>query len=219
MYEFDKEYTVSGETHRDARGYGYSLLDGYEAEPNYPAYSQIIDQLELPDGSEVDVFTRSMFYKFLPTKRKIEALEMSLDVESSMLDYNDWPVNLPVIRYEDILLMYAEILSTKDVAGAMNIVNKIRERAGCSPETTTSATVAMDFIKRERRVELMGEGVRWFDLVRWNEWQSAITEKFDRYNNPDGTDVADVKSGRYLYPIPLEQINVKPGFYTQNEGY
>ncbi len=219
MHEFDKTYEVNGKTLRDARGHGYSILTGYDAEPNWPAYSQMVEKLQLADGSVVDVFTRTMFYKYLPSHRKLEALGMAIDVEGGMLDYNDWPVNLPIIRYEDILLMYAEILTSKDVAGAMKIVNRIRERAGCNPETATTATEALEFIKRERRIELMGEGIRWFDLVRWNDWKKATTDKFDRYNNPVGTDNGNVKDGRYLYAIPLNQMNVKPGLYNQNDGY
>lgn len=219
MYEFDKTYQIDGKTLRDARGIDYSVLTGYEAEPNNPAYSNIIDKLKLPDGSEVDVFTRTMFYKYLPSKRKIEALGFSMDVETGMKDYLDWPVNLPIIRYEDILLMYAEILTTKDIGEAMKIVNRIRKRAGCAPETAQNAEEALSFIKRERRIELLGEGVRWFDLIRWNEWQSAIIGMFDSYNNPQATDKNNVKNGRYLYPIPLNQMNVKPGLYKQNEGY
>lgn len=219
MYEFDRTYMVNDETRTDARGHGYSIITGYEAEPNYPEYSQSIEKLTLGDGSVVDVFTRTIFYKYLPSMRKIDALGLSIDAEGNMIDDDDWAVNYPVIRYEDMLLMYAEILSTKDISGAMAIVNRIRERAGCSPETASSSTEALEFVKRERRIELMGEGVRWFDLVRWNEWQSAITNMFDRYNNPDGIDKSNVKNGRYLYAIPLNQLNVKPGFYTQNEGY
>lgn len=41
MYEFDKIYTTGGGTRRDARGYDYSILTGYAAEPNYPAYTQV----------------------------------------------------------------------------------------------------------------------------------------------------------------------------------
>ncbi len=219
MYEFDRTYEINGNTLTDARGVGYSIITGYDAEPNYPAYSQQTEDLTLPDGSTVEVFTRTMIYKYLPTKRKIAALGLSIDAEANMIDDEDWAVNYPVIRYEDVLLMYAEILASKDISGAMNIVNRIRERAGCSPETASTSADALNFVKRERRIELMGEGVRWFDLIRWNEWQSAITSMFDRYNNPDGTDKSDVKNGRYLYPIPLNQMNVKPGFYKQNEGY
>lgn len=219
MYDFDKEYTTGGSTHRDARGYNYSILTGFAAETNFPAYTQTKDTLKLSDGSIVNVDTRTMFYKFMPSIRKIAALGMSIDAEADMKDYNDWGVNLPIIRLEDVMLMYAEILSTKNPTGAMAIVNKIRERAGCTAETATSAAQALAYVKEERRIELMGEGVRWFDLVRWNEWKSATITKFNRYNNPDGTDVANVKDGRYLYPIPLAQMQVKPGFYTQNIGY
>lgn len=219
MYEFDKIYITDEDTLRDARGHNYSILTGFDAEPNWPAYTQITEELALPDGSVVDVYTRSMIYKFLPTKRKIAALGMSIDAEADMKDDYDWGVNYPVIRLEDVMLMYAEILTTKDINGAMAIVNKIRERAGCAPETATTAAEALEFVKRERRIELLGEGIRWFDLIRWNEWQSAITSMFDRYNNPDGTDKSNVKEGRYLYPIPMNQMNVKPGFYNQNTGY
>jgi len=219
MYEFDKTYTKDSEILMDARGRGFSILTGYDAEPNYPAYSQPKEELTLPDGSKVDVLTHTMIYKYVPTKRKITALGMSIDAETAMKDNYDWGVNLPIIRYEDVLLMYAEIQASKDVAGAVSIVNRIRERMGCEPVATNSAAEAMEFIKRERRIEFLGEGIRWFDLIRYGEWKSAITNMFNRYGNPAGTDVSDIKDGRYLYPIPLNQMNVKPGFYKQNEGY
>lgn len=220
VYEFDKIYTSRGKNLMDARGYNHSVLAGYDAEDDYPAYSQIKDKLTLKDGSQVDVLTTAMFYKFMPSLRKVSALNMTVNVESTMTGSNDWPVNHPVIRYDDILLMYAEILAAKnDVTGAMKIVNRIRERAGCDPETTSSSVEALEFVKRERRIEFMGEGVRWFDLVRWNDWKSAIADMFDRYNNPEGTDKNDLKNGRYLYPIPLNQLNAKPGLYKQNDDY
>lgn len=219
MHEFDKKYTTGGNTHRDARGYGYSILDGFSKEANFPAYTQTTDTLKLSSGQIVDVYTRSMFYKFMPSIRKIAALGMSFDAEAAMKDYNDWGVNLPIIRLEDVMLMYAEILSAKNVGAAMDIVNKIRQRAGCAPETAASSAEALAYVKEERRIELMGEGVRWFDLIRWNQWKSAIIQKFNRYNNPEGADVSNVKDGRYLFPIPMNQMQVKPGLYNQNAGY
>ena len=47
------------------------------------------------------------------------------------------------------------------------------------------------------------------------EWQTEIQSLFDSYHNPDGTDKNNVKTGRYLYPIPLNQLNVTPGLYKQ----
>ena len=219
MYEFDKTYTHDDEVYRDARGHGYSILTGFDAEPNWPAYSNGTEPLTLPDGSSVDVYVNTLIYKFMPSKRKIAALGMGIDAEAGLLNDEDWGVNFPVIRLEDVMLMYAEILATKDVNGAMAIVNKIRERAGCTAETAGNAAEALKFIKRERSIELMGEGVRWFDIVRWNDWEQAIADEFDRYNNPEGTNKANIKKGRHLFPIPLNQMNIVPGFYQQNEGY
>lgn len=219
MYEFDKTYSDGSGTRRDARGHNYSILTGYAAEPNWPAYANAREPLELPDGTVVDVYVNTMIYKFLPTKRKIAALGMAIDAEGSMLNDEDWGVNLPIIRLEDVMLMYAEILATKDVNGAMTLVNKIRERAGCTPETAANSEEALAFVKRERSIELLGEGIRWFDIVRWNEWQTAVTDAFDRYNNPEGTNKNNVRTGRHLFPIPLNQMNIVSGFYTQNEGY
>lgn len=65
----------------------------------------------------------------------------------------------------------------------------------------------------------MGEGIRWFDLIRWGEWKSSIVSMFNRYNNPEGTDIGNVKDGRYLCPIPLSQMQARPGLYTQNADY
>ena len=52
-----------------------------------------------------------------------------------MKKYDDWGVNLPIIRIEDMKLLYAEILASEgNTADAMKIVNEIRERANCDPK-------------------------------------------------------------------------------------
>lgn len=215
-YEFERTFS-NGK--KDGRGIGFTILEGYEEEPNYPAYTNDRENVILEDGTTVEVYTKTMFYKYLPSKPKLAELGMSFD-ESSMAGDYDWPVNFPILRLEDMMLLYAELLADEgNVVEAMYYVNKIRERAGCDPETASTSADALRLIKRERRVELAGEGIRWFDLVRYGEWQSAITRMFDNYNNPDGTDKSELKNGRYLYPIPLDQMNAVPGLYSQNEGY
>jgi len=215
-YEFERIYSNGN---KDGRGVGYSVLEGYDAEPNYPAYTNDRENVTLDDGTVTEVYTKSMFYKYLPSQRKVAALGMTFD-ESTVTGAEDWPVNFPVLRLEDMMLMYAELLTEDgNTTEAMKYVNKIRERAGCDTETATDKDAVMKLVKRERRVELMGEGVRWFDIIRWGEWQTDIQKKFDRYNNPEGTDKSNIKDGRYLYPIPLTQMNVTPGLYNQNEGY
>jgi hypothetical protein len=219
MYEMTK---LNSKGKPDARVYNTTILTGYAAEPNWPAYSNLTQSLTLTDGTTVNnVYTNSMFYKYMNSLKKRAALGYTTDIETPMKDYNDWPVNYPVIRLEDVQLMYAEILLNKssDVAGAIAIVNKIRTRAGMDAlSTTMSATDAMKAVKFERQIELCGEGVRWFDLVRWNEWKAAITAKFNSYNTTD-VDVTNIKDGRYLYPIPYNQMIVQPGLYVQNADY
>jgi hypothetical protein len=220
VHEFQKTWSGGN---LDARGLGQSVLLGYVAEPNWVARVPILDALT-PGSSEM-VPTNAMFYKYLNTKIKRSALGYTANIETAMKDYRDWPVNYPVIRLEDVMLMYAEILTDEGVIGdgtvnttsALGIVNKIRTRAGCDPVAATGD--ALTLVKQERRMELFGEGVRWFDLVRWNEWKQTITSLFDAYSNPTGSEKANIKDGRYLFPIPMSQMNVKPGLYDQNDGY
>lgn len=206
----------------DARVYNTTILTGFAAEPNWQVYSNLLQSLTLDDGTVINnVFTNTMFYKYTNSIRKRAALGYTTNIETAMKDYNDWPVNYPVIRLEDVQLMYAEVLLNKhsDVSGAIGIVNKIRTRAGANlVSTSLSVPDALKAVKNERQIELCGEGVRWFDIVRWNDWKKAITDKFNRYNTTD-VDVSNIKDGRYLYPIPQSQMQVQPGLYVQNPDY
>jgi hypothetical protein len=234
-YEFTREYTYRDKdlverTRKDARGFGHTLyIPDWPADfpaPNWgaaKAKEPLLGDVTV-DGATLKVVTNAYIYKYFNSI--IKRAELGYDnIDDRLTARDHWPVNYPVIRYEDVLLMYAEILAGEGANGdgsvntttALGIVNKIRERAGCTPETNAAKT--MDFIKRERRVELAVEGVRWFDLVRWNEWKQAITDMFDRYGNPQGASKSNIMDGRHLYPIPEKQDNVKPGFYTQNPGY
>ncbi|MDD4970636.1 MAG: RagB/SusD family nutrient uptake outer membrane protein [Paludibacter sp.] len=206
----------------DARVYNNTVLTGFAGEKNWPAYSNLLLSVTLPDGTVVNnVFSNSMFYKYTNSIRKRAALGYTANIEAAMKDYNDWPVNYPVIRLEDVQLMYAEVLLNKrsDITGAIDIINKIRARAGADlVSNSLSVSDALLAVKAERRIELCGEGVRWFDLVRWNDWKKAISDKFDSYNTTD-VDKSNIKNGNYLYPIPQTQMQVQPGLYVQNPDY
>lgn len=215
-YEFDRVYSGGN---KDLRGEGWSLLDGYEAEANTVAYSNAREAVNWIPGSQDSVYTRTMFYKPIPSKPKMDELGLTMDY-ASLKDYNDWPCNFPVIRIEDMMLLNAEIMCAEgNIAGAIAVVNEIRERAGCDAVSASTASEALDLVKRERRIELMGEGVRWFDEVRYGTWKQDILDMFARYNNPNGTSPSNVTDGRYLYPIPQNQMAITPGLYQQNAGY
>lgn len=79
---------------------------------------------------------------------------------------NDWIV----IRYADVVLLYAEILAQDGGFATAHVeVNKIRARAGVDPlPAFTTSTEALDAVYKERRLELAFENQRWYDLLRMN---------------------------------------------------
>jgi hypothetical protein len=93
-----------------------------------------------------------------------------------------------ILRYSDVLLMFAEAENEMNgpTAAAYNAVNIVRRRGFGKPITTVDPTVDIpsgltksDFFKnivRERALELGGEGIRKYDLIRWNLLASAISE-------------------------------------------
>lgn len=116
------------------------------------------------------------------------------------------PNNYRAIRYADVLLMAAEALNRAGLNDdlARNYVNQIRSRAGLS-ETQASGNQLLEVIYNERRLELIGEGHRFFDLVRTGRAAQTI-EGFTTGKNE-------------VFPIPLEEIQFSQGLWDQNTGY
>lgn len=91
-----------------------------------------------------------------------------------------------ILRYADVMLMFAEAENELNgpTAAAYDAVNKIRRRGYGKPINTPDATVDLpaglskaqffDAVVKERSLELGGEGVRKFDLIRWNLLASKI---------------------------------------------
>lgn len=93
-----------------------------------------------------------------------------------------------ILRYSDILLMYSEAENEINgpTASAYNAINMVRRRGYGKPIGTADATVDIpsgltkaDFFKyivRERALEFGGEGIRKYDLIRWNLLGAALSE-------------------------------------------
>ncbi|MAZ37569.1 MAG: RagB/SusD family nutrient uptake outer membrane protein [Crocinitomicaceae bacterium] len=115
------------------------------------------------------------------------------------------PVNYRVIRFADVLLMAAEAYSEIGNSGrSLEYVNKVRSRAG-APALSSSGEELLSDIYQERRLELCGEGFRFFDLVRTGEAENKI-EGFI--------------SGKHdLFPIPQVEIALAGSKWSQNTGY
>lgn len=144
------------------------------------------------------------------------------DMDASIVDRTYWPQNFQLLRIEDIMLLYAECVG--NTAEGREMVNRIRHRAGLADiEASLSEAEFQKAVQDERRYELAEEGVRWFDLIRRNEYVNTIKQMFnDNDDTVNGTYkqyASRVTADMYLYPIPQSQIEVRKGLYTQNKGY
>jgi hypothetical protein len=124
-------------------------------------------------------------------------------------------INYPVIRYAEILLLYAEVLNEINggpTADAYTAINLVRARANV-PALPTGLGVAdfRDAVFVERRKEFIQEGQRWFDLVRrGGAFYLAAQHKIAAHA---AATLADT-----LYPIPITEIQLDP-LLTQNPGW
>jgi starch-binding outer membrane protein, SusD/RagB family len=138
--------------------------------------------------------------KYLPRKRS-ENAQNDLNLTN--------PNNYRAIRYADVLLMAAEAFNRGgiDDSKAQQYLNQVRARAFGNDNHEVNATGAAltDAIWHERHVELMGEGHRFFDLVRTGK----AAEEIDGF----------VAGKHELFPVPIEEINFSSGNWQQNPGY
>lgn len=173
--------------------------------------------------------SEDFFIKFMEHKIKRQKLGYS-DIDAQIVDRGYFPINFPIIRLEDVMLMYAEIVGPTDRGKEM--VNRIHKRATGENLFEEGETVIDEdfqfYVDLERRKEFAGEGIRWHDIVRRNTYKDAIKMKFyeqatDSKGNVTEPDVLvlqeRVTEGTHLYPIPDAQMKVKEGLYEQNPAY
>lgn len=130
-----------------------------------------------------------------------------------------WWNNVRLLRYSDVVLMYAE--AANEVGGvdnttkALQALNSVRARArggnnAILPNiTTTVQSELQDAIRRERRVELAMEHERFFDTVRWGIAADVLQAQGKNY----------VTGKHELLPIPQNQIDLSKGVLKQNPNY
>jgi len=150
---------------------------------------------------------------------------------NELLDRGFGPIDLPLIRYADVLLMWAEALNESgDIPAAISKVNEVRARAGIpdlqqtdnSKGTYVSGQAEMrERIRNERRVEFPNEGINYFDELRWKTWQSSTFKTGSGVQQVWGqSTVPYTWGGDYLYawPIPAAEIERNPSL-EQNPGW
>ena len=155
------------------------------------------------------------------------------------------PLNYKLIRYADVLLMYAEACEGAGGAGkcgktAEQALNEVRQRAranAADPDALPdypdysikvngqeiAAPTLQQAIRHERRVELAMEGHRWFDICRWEGFDGqGVKAHMDAYAATESQEardeMADFVAGKHeLFPIPEEERMLNP--MEQNPGY
>lgn len=223
-YIFDIEYAAGvGEGNDFTRASAPNSLEfrdfynlfGEGGESNCPT-NDLFDLFDLSPGDlrrDVTIGTRGGFYGedsvwiLLPTNTSQTFTKKYICNSAATSDaYANWPV----IRYGDVILMYAEALNENgETAQAIPYLNQIRARAGV-PEyaLSLSQSETRDAIRKERRLELSFEGVRWFDLLRYGTAYEVC--------QPLG--MLDYMT---VFPLPLSQVELinDPSIFPQNPGY
>ncbi|QMW01133.1 RagB/SusD family nutrient uptake outer membrane protein [Spirosoma foliorum] len=167
--------------------------------------------------------------------------------DKSLTDGSSWTdgysaINYNIIRYSDVLLMAAECeVEVGSLATALSYVNQIRSRAKGTTYVKTAAganaanyqiglytafadkTTARTAVQFERKLELSGEGHRFYDLVRWGT-ASTVLNAFIAYESkflPVGYTGGKFTAGKDEYmPIPQTQIDSQgKSVLAQNPGY
>ena len=199
-------------------------------------YYNTLDQF-MPDGTTNPDYNREE-----------PAARTGMNVIKYINSLNDspggWPPNfggdIMVIRLAEMYLTFAEaaVETNVNTTLALNYINDIRARSG----QIAATTLTKELVRRERRVELAFEGLRYLDIMRWDLGPQVLagplygsrrgTMDFSTGHvtwDGNGTDVNEVNyikietrtfnpARKYLFPIPQAELDSNPNM-TQNPGY
>ena len=142
--------------------------------------------------------------------------------DGQFADEYDWRsgINERLLRYADILLMYAECLNeTGDTPGAYTYIQMVRNRANLPDLATTKPGMTQaqmrDQIGHERFLEFPLEGHRFDDIRRWGWLQDATKLAWLKTRDVEFNSYAP---GREYFPIPQLEMDNNPGT-VQNDSY
>ncbi len=136
-------------------------------------------------------------------------------VDFRAIDLSDGSITFTSLRFADVLLMYAEILNEQGKpADALPLINQVRTRAKLPNLSGLSQTDLRLAIERERRVEFLYEGQRWFDLVRTGRAQTVLNAHYASLKLS-----FSVQDFELIFPIPQNEVDLNPSLVKQNPGY
>jgi hypothetical protein len=126
------------------------------------------------DAAEPRLYGTTWDDKFDATNNSVY-LRKYLPEDESIFNTWGYAQNVPLMRYADVLLMYAESLNEEGRTNeAIPLINEVRERANMPKLTITDQDAVREQIKHERVMEFTLEGSRFFDLRRWGDLENAM---------------------------------------------
>jgi hypothetical protein len=131
--------------------------------------------------------------------------------------------NFIVIRFADVLLMYAEALNevSGPVPDVYSSINKVRQRPSVNMPPLPSGLSQeemREIIRHERRIELAGEARYFFDIRRWKTIEDVMNQSVYDYKNNLLQKRSFNPARDYFWPIPFTEIDLNPNL-KQNTGY
>jgi hypothetical protein len=129
----------------------------------------------------------------------------------------DWPINFPVMRGEEAMLLYAEAINEVNngpTPEAVGFLNRTRARAGLLPVNPATKDDFALALEKERRSEFAWEGLYWWDLIRTGRALAVMNPWLLGNYAPKQID-----KNQFVYPIPRSEMLVFPGLYYQNLDY
>ena len=161
---------------------------------------------------------KRMEHYLCPSKSSAESYQvhkyMANGTSVKYQDYINCQVAYPIYRYTDILFMQAEVKAQQDKwQDALNLIQFVLQRAGvastlASVSDFTSRDELIDYILDQKQIEMVGEGKRWFDLVR-NHRVVEVMNPINGLSSPN----------EELFPIHQSELNLAQKAYEQNPGY
>lgn len=188
--------------------------------PGAPYYGDFFDPFNGPDksGDPINCPTR------MPVRKYVEPYDDAWNQSGDFM----------IFRLAEMYLIFAEcaLYTGEDTDKALDYINLIRARNGVNMPPKENLTEAV--VRNERRIELAFEGLRYFDIKRWDIGSEALGGQVlgTRLGTVDHTTGEVSWEGdrivveerhfnadrKYLLPIPQSEIDLNPNM-TQNPGY
>ncbi len=148
------------------------------------------------------------------------------NLKGALTDRSHTPINFPLIRFADVLLMLSEAYNENgELSKAITELNKVRFRSNMPGVNSGAAFLAASNkqemqkrISHERKVELAAEGHRYFDLKRWEQLTEVSNNFIEKSIVGDNLLTRGYQTRHTIWPIPGAEIEMNSNL-TQNQDW